>query len=137
MSQDIELAKSLNPIIAQVIPTPSQISVPIPQVVPQLPPSIPAVVCDVITIFGYGIQKKYFYLVCALVVLAVGYFIWRWYTNRKTDDDESSDDSENSDELSDNDENMPLYTEHQQPLGQAQPQPQLGANPNEQNIGSV
>ena len=57
---------------------------------------------DSFNVFGQSIQKKYVYILGVLLLLAVGYFVWKWYSNKKQkDEDDDEEDEDEEDEGSD------------------------------------
>ena len=46
---------------------------------------------DVIMLFGQTIQKKYAYIIGGILLLAVGYMLWKWYNKVDEHIDESGD----------------------------------------------
>lgn len=92
---------------------PQQVELPPPPVLQHMVPGVQAALQvagsvdeNAITVLGMAFQKKYFYLFVGLIVLVVGYFLWKWYSgkgNKKkrfmnNDDDDDDDEEEDDDE---------------------------------------
>lgn len=61
-------------------------------------PSMPQVPSSM-NIFGFTLSKTQLYILGAILLLIVGYFLWRWYKSRESfdqddDQDQTTDDKE-------------------------------------------
>ena len=81
------------------------------------------------TIFGITIKKNYVYLIGILLLVAVGYILWKWYKgkgNSKEDDD-----SENASDVSEDDSSVDPRLKHMSnpPIYHSQNMPQNMGRP--------
>lgn len=53
---------------------------------------------NTMVIFGQTIQKKYVYILGAILLLVVSYYAWKWYTNKKSKEDDDEDDDEDNEQ---------------------------------------
>lgn len=53
---------------------------------------------DSYSILGFSLQRKYVYIIACILLLIVGYYLWKWYTSKPApvvaDDDESEDEEQ-------------------------------------------
>lgn len=80
--------------------------------------AVPDVDSSVMTVFGQSVKKTYFYLFMIVIIAVLGYFIWKWYSNRGKDsksdkkdkgskNDKQYDDSSSGSYSEDDNENDP------------------------------
>ena len=60
---------------------------------------------DSYSLLGFALQKKYVYIILFLLLLVVGYYVWKWYTKPSKNDDLDEDDEDDEDE---DDEDLPF-----------------------------
>ena len=63
-------------------------------------------------IFGQSIQKKYVYIIGFIVLVIIGYFIYKWYFTKKTSTQESDDEDEDDEEDEVNYENQLQFNQN-------------------------
>lgn len=61
-----------------------------------------------LSVFGQVFQRKYLYIILAVIVCIGLYFLWRWWTGKKSKSSEEYEDNDSEDEDEEEDEN--LYT---------------------------
>lgn len=59
---------------------------------------------DEITIMGFTIPKKYFYMIIAGVILILAYYAWQWYNKKYKNKDDAKIDKKENDDNNDNDD---------------------------------
>jgi hypothetical protein len=91
-------------------------------------------VVDTISFFGQTIQKKYFYLLVALLAIAVGYCFWKWYSGKKKPEEENDDDDDSEEDEINYEQQQMLHGFPQQMGMLPMMSPQMMKRFNQQNM---
>lgn len=72
----------------------------LPETVIQELPSNPevSIAVDTISVFGQVFQRKYFYLFMIIAAGVIGYFLWKWYNDKKKGKNDEDSEEESGDE---------------------------------------
>ena len=66
--------------------------------VPQLPVDVQGGGDDSYSIFGFALQRKYVYIIACILLIVLGYYLWKWYTGKPSKQSKNNDDDEEESE---------------------------------------
>jgi hypothetical protein len=53
---------------------------------------------DAYSLLGFSLQRKYVYIIGCILLLGVGYYLWKWYNSKPIDEDDESEYEDDDDD---------------------------------------